>query len=175
MGATTEPLGHPWRRHQHLPQGSSCDSSQGHPHSPLSLQMVLPRARLGQEVTAAARPARDPGQRSPPTAAAPLASVRGRALAPEQHPRVPNAQHTPGTSQGRAGEPGDGTEPRRARVARLTEAGLRQLGEISRYQRILEWLDSTFASRPEQVPGGQEGLEEQLQEGWQSQERGKGL
>lgn len=63
-----------------------------------------------------------------------------------------------------------GTDPElplhTVRVARPTEAGLRQLGRISRYERILEWLDGAVPSTAEAVVE----LEEELDGHWESQE-----
>ncbi|XP_053797935.1 translation initiation factor IF-2-like [Vidua chalybeata] len=141
-------------------------------------QVAVPHARPAQEVTAPARPARDPGtghRPLPPALAAPLtAPGRSRAPASGHRPRVPSGQDSPGmatATRGQAGDPGDSTEPAqcRVRVARLTEAGLRQLGGISRHQRTLEWLESTFASRAEVVAE----LQEELDGFWEFQEREK--
>lgn len=59
-------------------------------------------------------------------------------------------------------------------MAQLTEAGLRRLGRMSKYERVLEWLDSTLASRSEAMTELEQELEKQLQkelqEYWQSLE-----
>lgn len=53
-------------------------------------------------------------------------------------------------------------------MARLSEAGLRQLGGISSYQRILEWLESTLGGRAEAMAE----LQEELDELWETEQHG---
>ncbi|TRZ06741.1 hypothetical protein HGM15179_020366 [Zosterops borbonicus] len=122
----------------------------------------MPQARLAREVTMVTT------STQPPAPAAPSAPVRSTG----HTPGVPNAQDTPGTSTARPGHPGDDPQGR-VRVARLSEAGLRQLGEISSHQRVLEWLDSTLASRAEGTAQRQEELgEKELDGDWEPEEHG---
>ncbi|RMB90592.1 hypothetical protein DUI87_22117 [Hirundo rustica rustica] len=132
----------------------------------------VPHARPALEATALSWHARDPA-----TPAAPSAATRSRAPAAGHRPSIPNARDTPGSAgaaRSRAGDPEDGEDPSRSRVrvARLTEAGLRQLGGVSSYQRILEWLDGTFASRAEAMAELQGELREELDGCWEPEEHG---